>query len=488
MWCGHRWVCGENGCGMRTRHGGLDVSDVGWRRALTAAPGLVAGFVLCALWLVGAPAAGARPRALRAVTVSAPVPALASCHLNGDDNTPRIVVDPRNSRHIVMSYLTGDDRAAVVASSVDGGSRWSRRVLPGLTSCTGGPPGQLVDPSLNFAPGGGLLASNGWVASIPPSGARDHQAIREYINAAPRVGSAWSAPHDLERTQPDQRGFFAMSGARTLVETERAHYLAPVGYTSATSTIAVLSSANAGRSWSKPVIAATSKRGHFVVAQGLLSNRGGVVAALYGDVSLSSPANAPTPVVMRVAISTNGGRSFKRDVRLGDCKNANDNRSVGCYLPHLVVAPDGSLLVAFVTATPNGRSDLRLARSTNGGRSWHLATIAHVAGGIPLVALAARQHQIGVLAMQDTTGPGKALRAVLWTAAAGRTRWSSQVLGGPYQQSTITHPHFDGQLGPEQGLVALPDGFGAAFTVLAPAHLRDGEQDVVYVHVIEQPG
>jgi hypothetical protein len=54
--------------------------------------------------------------------------------------------------------------------------------------------------------------------------------------------------------------------------------------------------------------------------------------------------------------------------------------------------------------------------------------------------------------------------------------------GGQYQRSTLT-PHFDGQLGSVESLTALPHGFGAAFTALAPEPLADGEQDVECVHI-----
>lgn len=450
--------------------------------------GVASRRLACALALVIvslAPAAVAAPlHALNPVTVSPPLASLAPCQLNGDDNTPRIVADPRDGRNLVATYLTGDARAAVAATSHDGGLTWLRRPLPGLTGCTAGPPGQLVDPSLAARPDGSFVASFGWVASSPPPGARNHDAVREYISHS-EDGRAWSQPVDIEPSQPDQRGYFASAGGALLLETERSPYLAPVGYTLAEpAEVVVLRSADGGSTWGAAVPAATPAPGHAAVAGGLLAGPGGTVGAIWVDVDLATAvgpllSGVPLQATIHAARSTDGGQTFADDIRIASCGD--------CTLVDSTLAPNGALIVAYSDHHPDGSSTLQVASSRDRGESWTLSRIASAPRDIPVVAVAARRGQLGVLATQSVQGVGDPVTATLWTSRNRGRSWSRLNLGGPYQRSTITHDHFDLPLGPEQGLVASQRGFGAVFTTLGPAKLVDGEQDVVYVGVTDRP-
>jgi hypothetical protein len=69
-------------------------------------------------------------------TVSDPVSVL-DCKLNGDENTPILATDPRDATRVELTYLAGDDRAEVSASSPDAGRTWHRQALPGMTAYAG---------------------------------------------------------------------------------------------------------------------------------------------------------------------------------------------------------------------------------------------------------------------------------------------------------------------------------------------------------------
>jgi hypothetical protein len=122
------------------------------------------------------------------------------------------------------------------------------------------------------------------------------------------------------------------------------------------------------------------------------------------------------------------------------------------------------------------------ARSNDQGHSWRITHVTNSPYGILLLALAARSGQIGVLTTENTDRCGDLVEE-LYTSTDDGATWSAL-----HQTSSLTSPHFDGFLGREEDLVALPDGFGAVFTALAPAPLVDGEEDVVYVHAVDSSG
>ena len=426
--------------------------------------------------------------AMPPVTVSGPIPSLAPCQLDGDDNTPLIVSDPTNPAHLTVSYLTGDARASVVARSVDGGQSWSRAVLSGLTTCTGGPDGQVVDPDLAIAPDGTVLASNGWVASNPPPGARNHDGIREFVSRSSDEVT-WPAPVDLEPAQPDQRGAIATdTSGHAWAETERAPYLAPAGYTYVEpSQVAVVPSSDDGETWGAPATVATSAPAHDVLAQGLQRLSDGSLVAFYLDIDLSKAVvpladlftglgSPPVTGTLHAVRSTDGGHTWPSDTSVVTCGN--------CFLPDTTVAPDGSLLLMYYDAQSDGSADVGLARSSDGGATWTTSRVTHAPFGAGLAAVAARPGQIGVLVTENTDSAGDVVE-LLYTSTNDGADWKPLQLAGPYQMSSLTNPHFDGTLGPEEGLTSLRDGFGAVFTAFAPQPVADGQQDVVYVHVVD---
>jgi hypothetical protein len=434
-------------------------------------------------------AAAAPLRALPPVTISAPVPALAPCHLNGDDNTPLIAAQPGQPGHFVVSYLTGDDRAAVVARSDDEGLRWSRTALASLTPCGGGD--GWVDPGLIFAAGGTVVAGAGWVDRSGTIGARDHAGVRELLYRSTDGGHEFGGPIEIEPTEPDQRSYFATApDGSLLVETERAHYLGPTYTYVEPSTLAILRSTNGGTSWSlEGQIRAAPL--HDSQAAGLLRAPDGTLVALADDVDLTDVPpwlvhsmvlgdKTALPATVTAARSTDRGRTFSTPMPIARCG--------GCALSTAATAPDGALLVAYQdTEGSAGSTDVYLARSTDDGRTWTTHRITHVARGADEPTVAARPGQIGVLVTQGTDGPGDPVDDVLWTSNDDGETWIPLKLGGPYSESSISYQHFDGQLGPEQGLVALPDGFAAVFTALRPSTVTDGEQDVVFVRAVTSP-
>jgi hypothetical protein len=445
-------------------------------------------------------------QAVPSVTISGPVAGLGGCQLKPDDNTPLIVGDPSDPNRLFVTYLTGDQLAVVGARSSDGGRTWSRTLLPGMTGCGGGSDGAVVDPGLALTSTGTLLAGEGWIAANPQPGALNHDVVRELVGRSVDGGASWSPPVDVEPAQPDQRSYMATGPHRSVdLETERAPGIgapAPIGLLYAQglpNQVVALHSADDGRSWASPATIATAAIGHDLLAGGMLRARDGTLVGLYGDVDVVQAGasevagqlalgNGAIPTTLRAVRSTDGGRTFSGDLPIApQCRS--------CLLPTGTVGPDGALLVAFGDVQPDNSDNLYLARSTDDGRSWMRHLITHTAPdnadgqrnlGASLLAVATRPGQIGVLSVQPVGGTGEPVDAILWTSEDAGASWESLTLGGPYSRSTITYQHADGPLGRTVGLVALPNGFGATFTALAPAPLVDGaEENVVYARAMQ---
>jgi hypothetical protein len=102
-----------------------------------------------------------------------------------------------------------------------------------------------------------------------------------------------------------------------------------------------------------------------------------------------------------------------------------------------------------------------------------------------IAAIAAHCGRIAVLELEpDDSHPNLDYAVLHYSATGGRT-WSRLVLAGPFDKSTITYTHWDGQLGPEIDLADMRDGYGATYPVMRPYPLIDGEQDVVFQRILD---
>ena len=76
---------------------------------------------------------------------------------------PRSTINPTNAMNIVAEYQQdrwndGGARGLVASVSHDGGTTWTRVVVPKVTKCSGGAYDRASDPWVSFAPNGDLYA------------------------------------------------------------------------------------------------------------------------------------------------------------------------------------------------------------------------------------------------------------------------------------------------------------------------------------------
>jgi hypothetical protein len=95
---------------------------------------------------------------------------------------------------------------------------------------------------------------------------------------------------------------------------------------------------------------------------------------------------------------------------------------------------------------------------------------------------------VAVLALEPSDSNPNLDYAVLHVSSHDGMAWSRKVISGPFDKRTISYAHWDGQLGPEIDLAALPGGYGATYPVLSPYRLVDGEQDVVFQRIFDSRG
>ena len=114
---------------------------------------------------------------------------------------PRSAINPTNSDNIVGEYQQdrwsdGGARGLAASVSHDGGARWTRVVVPGLTRCSGGNYDRASDPWLSFAPNGDLYA-----ISLSFDVFDSRNAI--IVSKSTTGGDSWSAPRELTADNTD---------------------------------------------------------------------------------------------------------------------------------------------------------------------------------------------------------------------------------------------------------------------------------------------
>lgn len=402
------------------------------------------------------------------------------CDNNGDDSAPLIAVDPRNQRHLAVTYFADNATALIAASSFDGGATWQRQQIADDTTCSGGSSAQLVDSGLLIRSDGRLLSSAGWVNNKPSPTATNHELGHELTNSSAAVGRPFSAPVDVEPQQPDQRGFMTEMGGRVYLETERFEQAAPTAIPGLGG-IEVLSSID-GSSWT-PTTAQPSSvpLGHQPVAGGIVAV-GSTLVAVWADVDLSTappslvPGGPPLPATITAATSPDGGATWSAPRVIASC--------AGCTLPRTAAGPDGTVLVSWENQATDGA--VQLARSTDAGTTWTISRVAppsHVGYGLT----AAATDRLGTIVVLHeravSGGSGQQFQEVVSTSSDDGHTWQDTAVSPVMDLATYTDSPWDGALGAMESIVPVSGGFLVGYTAVHPAALVDGQSDVVLVRL-----
>jgi photosystem II stability/assembly factor-like uncharacterized protein len=409
-------------------------------------------------------------------------PAAGPTVQRGAEVEPQLAVDPANPNRLVATWQQDRDRmggalSTGLALTDDGGRTWRPVAVPGVTACPSGRGERASDPWISIGPDG--IA---YLSTIMSSGATP-LTTRVLVSRSADGGATWAPPvvvaglggfEDKESVTADPirpRTAYAVWG-HVVREVPRVTLLSRT--------------VDGGVTWSAP-------RPIYRPAPGRAANGNQIVVTPDGalvDVFFQTRGR-PRGVVLKAIRSDDQGATWSRSALIGrasgfavgDAERRAPVRS-GASLPSAAVAPGGEILVAWQTATSARRGRILLARSSDGGRSFARPVRVARAGARPFTPVVAAGPAGIAVSFYDLRRERRGDRALTTTFRLAQSRdggatWQETLLGRPFDLRRAPRSGGELFLGDYTGLVALPDGFGAAFTASRPL-ARGGRSDVFF--------
>jgi hypothetical protein len=378
-----------------------------------------------------------------------------------------------------------------VAQSLDGGRRFSTKVLPALTHCSGGDEEFATDPWLSFGPEGGVYLSMFASDATPPFITQPISQLLVYrspdrgatwpdpVVAQPRDGTFWDKP--AITADP------ARPGVAYLVSSRRApvpggasgfeYFQMTTDFGRTWSTPSLMYLPGAQRNASAAVVRAlpdgTLLDTFGVVENSFNASSNGSVLHVMSQRSTDRGAHWSTPVEIASWTGLEPKDPDRPDDFQGEYIDANP-------LPSFAVDRVGNAYLVWARIEPGGKPPvIELSRSTDGGMTWSKpAAIVHTGKQVFLPTLAAAEDGTLGLTWYDTRadvrGDGKFTAEYRFALSrdGGRT-WPGQRIAGPFdmEQSAprLNHPF----IGDYFGLAGAPAAFLSAFIVPGPQNRSD---------------
>jgi hypothetical protein len=287
---------------------------------------------------------------------------------------PFVAANPEREGHLVVGYqegrfFDGGARALGFAVSTDGGRRWRRGLLPGLTTLNGGSFPRASDPWVAFGNGGrvyyaSLVVDGGVLGNAPPRS-------EIVVSSSGDGGETWGHPvtvyrannefSDKEVVVVDTRDDSPYKG-RVYVGWVN---LGPAG----SFNLVMAHSTDDGQSFSRPFAIRSDGVNIGVMP---VVGPGGVVHAVWEHAKRLGP-NRYTDFQIVSARSEDGGQTWSEAVTIDSLGTYEvPDLRTGEGLPSLAVDPrNGNLYVAWADDDFSpGVSQVVFSRSTDGGRTW----------------------------------------------------------------------------------------------------------------------
>jgi BNR repeat protein len=411
----------------------------------------------------------------------------------GLETEPAITVNPANPRNIVATWKQDvsaafNARDDLVASSLDGGKTWKRSTIPGLTRCTGGTSDTASDPWVSAAGDGtvyfggqsGLTSTDplpliAIVASHSGDGGR-HWAPPTTV--APRLGG---------NETPSVTGSPTLPGHAYMVW---ANFPPPQTFPPPwANTVSFSRATDGGITWSPPVL--VDQPGPFAIDQAprirVLPN--GTLLAIFARGDLATGLAG-----IWVARSLDDGQTWQPAALAGafplpleeifDPETSEQLPQPG--FPSSVVAPDGTVYIAFEHSTARDAGEIGFLSSRDGGLTWSSSKLPGMSAFAWEPVIAVDQHgTVGVIwydLRNDRAGDGMTSADVWFAYSKDRgASWRQTHVAGP---TDIRTGGTAGQnrFGEYQGLAGLRKGFAAAFGLAAP-QAQNGRTDIFFARI-----
>jgi hypothetical protein len=394
---------------------------------------------------------------------------------------PLVRVNPADSRNLVAAWIqdgTGFSPGptdTLVAYSRDGGTKWKRVQVPGLTRCRGGSAITAFDPWVSFGPDGTAYWSSAVVfttAAGPTWG--------EAISYSRNGGATWANASIVTIARP---GTYIDSPTITADPTRPGYAYAiwDSGDLSGTIRVPFLSrTTNGGRTWSpaRTPFVLPGKQQSF--ADKILVLTDGTLLTVFGATrpqpQFSTTHTFVGGTTVMVSRSQDAGATWTRPALVSRIPSnpsydPNTGRGDGFSITPTAAAagPRTSVYIAWQRTYSARSSVIVLMASGDAGLTWQSHhVIAEAAQAFqPAVAV---QHDgtLGVLFYDYRNNKPGGTSAItdVWFRRSdnGGVTWSEEHLGGPFAINDAPRA----VVGDYQGLAALPSSFAAVFAMAKP--------------------
>ena len=402
-----------------------------------------------------------------------------------------LAVNPRDPNHILVSWIQDARATDTVMVSHDGGRSFSRVFVPGLSGCTGGDANFASDPGVTFSANGrtayfsAIRVAFSGESLADPEEAASQASTSMGVSRSFNGGVSWEVPFLIQ--QPTGQFWDLPRLTAHPRNPKKAYYIynlrQPPDFEHGYSILSTTS--NGGRTWSPVRLLFNPQTPNsWPAINKLLVNRDGSLLVIFGLVS-AQPGVEGNPTQEMAIRSTDGGRTWSAPVAIGNTQGAPVYDPVTLTplntfngFPSQTIAPNGDVYVSWMEtgATPSSPSNIAVARSADGGRTWRThRLVVHAQSGLPTVEVAG-DGTVGVLyykiAPASSNGVWNA-RVVLATSRDHGRHWQRHLLTRPFNLLTAGSK---GRpccfLGDFEGSGRLPHGFAFAYSVAKPLALN----------------
>ena len=426
------------------------------------------------------------------------------CQSRGVDGEVSMAVDHRTGRMVAawMQDIEGlgdagglplDTTIVITAASTDGGSTWTPSASPAGGMICNQPPGPadtVFDPSVSVGPDGRWYLSRLDDALAPgPVGA----GVTTVDVATSTDGVTWSLPVTMV-VPPGSFDFDAVladpaTPGRAYVTWASFPVPPPQVQPNQQADLVISTTTDGGRTYSTPATLHRSPTGYFDDVARMVALADGTLVTAFFEIPVDVLTTGHGPFTIYAIRSRDQGATWSAPVlvasgRFADLVDPKHPAAVlysHCCLFSIAAGPGDTADVAWTTISAVASADVHVASTSDGGKTWSTAADLHRSAQAFQATVAADTDGTTAVTWYDFTADngGPSLLTTVWAAVSrdAGASWPVTRVAGPFDDRTA-----GASLGDFQSLVAVNQGFEAAFTLAKP-QAQFGPTDIFAVAV-----